>query len=73
MRCWRPADTLLRDVPAARLNGLETSRMLHGQGVRWQGEAGQRYRMYGDDGAFVGLGILSADGWLNPRRLIASS
>jgi tRNA pseudouridine55 synthase len=67
-----PADALLRDVAAANLSGLETSRILHGQGVRWQGEPGQRYRLYGDDGGFVGLGVLSTDGWLNPQRLIAS-
>ncbi len=68
-----PADALLRDVPTALLSGLETSRILHGQGVRWQGEPGQRCRLYGDDGGFLGVGELSADGWLNPRRLISSS
>jgi len=68
-----PADALLRDVPAASLTALETGRILHGQGVRWQGDTGQRFRLYGDGGCFLGLAELSADGWLNPRRLIASS
>jgi tRNA pseudouridine55 synthase len=67
-----PADALLSDIPAARLNSVETGRILHGQGIRWLGEAGQRHRLYGDDGSFLGLGELSGDGWLNPRRLIAS-
>jgi tRNA pseudouridine55 synthase len=67
-----PADMLLRDIPAALLSELETDRILHGQGIRWQGETGQRYRLYGDDGSFLGLAEFSVDGWLNPRRLIAS-
>jgi tRNA pseudouridine55 synthase len=67
-----PADTLVADIPAVALSGQETGRILHGQGIRWQGGAGQRYRLYSDNGAFLGLGELAADGWLNPRRLIAS-
>ncbi len=66
-----PADTLLGDIPAASLSEIETGRILHGQGIRWRGETGQRYRVYGDAGGFLGLAEVSADGWLNPRRLIA--
>lgn len=64
-----PPDALLDDMPAVRLNSLETNRILHGQGIRWLGEAGQRYRLY-SDGGFLGLAELSSDGWLNPRRLV---
>lgn len=57
------------------LNVLEergTARVLHGQGVRHDGEPGGRFRLYGADGAFLGVGLMSADGWLNPRRLVAA-
>lgn len=67
-----PTDALLADVPRAELSAADTQRILHGQGVRWNGEAGLRYRYYDPDGRFLGLGELAADGWLNPKRLIAS-
>jgi tRNA pseudouridine55 synthase len=68
-----PADTLLADLPIVRLNAFETERIIHGQGVRWEGVAGGRQRLYALDGRFLGLAEQSADGWLNPRRLIALS
>jgi tRNA pseudouridine55 synthase len=67
-----PVDALLAGIASARLDQRETDRMLHGQGVRRLGEAGLRYRLYGAGGEFLGLGNLDADGWLNPRRLIAT-
>lgn len=66
------ADTLVSDLPAAALTLAETVRVLHGQGVRWHADADSRWRLYGDTGRFLGLGVVSADGWLNPRRLIAT-
>lgn len=69
----RPVDALLASLPRAELGAAETQRVLHGQGVRWQGAPGSRYRYYGESGEFLGLGELTADGWLNPRRLVAQS
>lgn len=66
-----PADSLLAELPQAELGEADASRMLHGQGIRWVGNAGDRYRLYGQGGLFLGLGEVSADGWLNPRRLVA--
>ena len=66
-----PADALLSDLPRAQLGEADASRMLHGQGIRWTGNAGDRCRLYGPGGVFLGLGEVSADGWLNPRRLVA--
>lgn len=66
-----PVDALLARVPAATLGQGDVERVLHGQGVRWQGAAGGRYRLYATDGRFLGLGEASVDGWLNPRRLVA--
>ena len=67
-----PADSLVSDLPIASLTDTEVVRVLHGQGVRWNAGAGERWRFYGPNGAFLGLGEMSPDGWLNPRRLVAS-
>ncbi|CAG0952827.1 tRNA pseudouridine synthase B [Rhodocyclaceae bacterium] len=72
-RRLRPVDALLDALPRAELDAAGAQRVLHGQGVRWQGPAGSRYRYYGEGGDFLGLGELTADGWLNPRRLVAQS
>ena len=72
-RCLLATDTLLAALPIVQLDATETARILHGQSLPWLGDAGARYRLYGDGGGFLGTGELSADGWLSPRRLIASS
>jgi hypothetical protein len=47
---------------------------LHGQRVAGgQGVAGARVRLYGADGAFLGLGEADGTGGLQPRRLIVSA
>lgn len=66
-------DALVAALPRADLDDAGTHRVLHGQGVRWPGGAGERYRYYGCSGNFLGIGEISADGWLNPRRLVAFS
>ncbi len=69
-----PVDTLLTDLAKADLNEGETARMLHGQGLCWaEAPPGQRFRLIGADGAFLGLGEVSPDGRLNPRRLVATN
>ena len=68
-----PADALLADLPTVALNAQETGRVLHGQGLLWDGPLGQRCRLYGGDGTFLGLGQHSGDGWLQPRRLVATA
>ena len=65
-------DVLLTAVPRVEVSAADAARILHGQGLRWSGDAGCRYRYYGPDGRFLGLGELSADGWLKPKRLIAA-
>lgn len=68
----QPADALLADLPVAELGALEAHRLLHGQPVRWSGEPDSRYRLHGPQG-FIGLGEVAADGWLQPKRLIATA
>jgi tRNA pseudouridine55 synthase len=67
----RPADALLADLPAAELSALDTARMLHGQPVRWSDATQRRYRLFAPAG-FIGLGEVVSDGWLQPKRLIAT-
>jgi tRNA pseudouridine55 synthase len=67
-----PVDMLLADVPIASLNSFEVERVTHGQGIRWEGAPGSRKRLYAPEGRFLGLAEQSADGWLNPRRMVAA-
>ncbi len=69
----RPADALVAALPRAVLDADGTRRVLHGQGVRWNGRPGERVRYYAPGGEFLGIGEMSADGWLNPKRLVAAS
>ncbi|HTY02255.1 MAG TPA: tRNA pseudouridine(55) synthase TruB [Rhodocyclaceae bacterium] len=66
-----PTDALLSHLPVAKLAATDTERVLHGRAVPWQGETG-RFRLYGANDQFLGLGDRSADGLLNPRRMIVS-
>ncbi len=70
-RLLQPADALVADLPVAALSATEAHRLLHGQPVRWNGAAGERSRLYGPQG-FIGLGECAADGWLQPKRLVAT-
>lgn len=65
-----PTDALIGALPAANLSAAEAARVTHGQGLRWKGTPGTRWRLYGPEGVFLGLGEISHDGWLNPRRLL---
>jgi tRNA pseudouridine55 synthase len=66
-----PVDALLAGLPVATLDDAAAARILHGQGLRWHGDAGQRLRLYDPAGRFLGLGEVGADEMLRPRRLIA--
>jgi len=70
-RLW-PVDALLAELPIASMGMADTRRILHGQGIAWVATSGQRYRLYRDDGQFLGLGAVTADGLLIPRRLVAT-
>jgi tRNA pseudouridine55 synthase len=65
-----PADALLMDLPAAELGEADSARLAHGQPVPWNGEAGGRLRAYGS-GRFLGLCLVTPEGYLAPRRLVA--
>lgn len=68
-----PPDALLADLAAARLDRVNAARIRQGQAIRWSGEAGVRMRVYDADHGFIGVCQLTADGWLQPQRLVAAS
>lgn len=67
-----PVDTLLAELPVAEVGAGETARLLHGQPVRWNGIPGTQLRVRGPHG-FIGLAEQTADGWLQPKRLVATA
>ena len=65
-----PVDSLLLDLPAAKLEEIDAARIIHGQPVPWNAPAGARLRAYAG-GRFLGLCLATPDGYLAPRRLVA--
>jgi len=69
-----PPDAALQNLPQARLTTEQVTALRHGQAVRsaCQPDAGpgQRVRVYGPTGTFLGLGEARPEGWLQPRRLL---
>jgi tRNA pseudouridine55 synthase len=66
-----PPDALLVDVPGVQLSEQEVTRLMLGQPIRWAGSTYGRCRLSGPRG-FIGLGEFSPDGWLQPKRLVAT-
>jgi tRNA pseudouridine55 synthase len=66
-------DIALQALPQARLSEAQVVALRHGQAVEAapdaQVAAGRRVRIYGPDGAFLGMAEVLSDGWLQPRRL----
>jgi len=69
-RLLLPPDALLADLPVVQVDAQEAERLLHGQAVRRNCPPPSQSRLYGPQG-FIGLGVSTADGWLQPKRLIA--
>lgn len=68
-----PVDALLQDLPEVRLEPAQQTRFLQGQAVPWDGPPQARVRVYGSDGALLGVGEAEADGAISPRRVIANA
>lgn len=70
-RCLLGIDHALRDWPEVRLGEAERAWILQGQAVFAAGPAGERVRMYGPDGGFLGVGQVTPEGRrLAPVRLM---
>jgi tRNA pseudouridine55 synthase len=68
-----PPDSLVTSLPEARLDAADAARLRHGQAVRWSAEEGIRLRTYDPEHRFIGVCRQTADGWLQPQRLVAGS
>lgn len=68
-----PVDALLQDLPEVRLEPAQQARFLQGQAVPWDGPPQAHVRVYGSDGALLGVGEAEADGAISPRRVIANA
>jgi len=72
-RLLMPADTVLATWPSVTLTAELARAFLHGQTVVVAGPPGRETRVYGEAGAFLGLGALDADGTnLRPVRLMTA-
>jgi tRNA pseudouridine55 synthase len=69
-------DAALQGLPQARLSAAQETALRHGQAVHSacdpESPVGRRVRLYGPSGVFLGLAEARPEGWLQPRRLIAS-
>lgn len=68
----QPTDALLAGLPAEQLGEQDAARLLRGQAIRWHGVPSSQRRLFGPQG-FIGLGEITTDGWLKPKRLIATA
>lgn len=69
--CLLPLDTLLQNLPEARLGPAQQARFVQGQAVPWDGPPQARVRVYGASGALLGVGEADANGMISPKRLVA--
>ena len=73
LACLLPPDTLLEGVPGVALEVEQARRMALGQPVSGIRGGEGLVRVYGPGGAFMGVAVLSNDGTLAPRRLVAGA
>lgn len=84
-----PSDALIVHLPAVQLDDGKRDRLMHGQPIEYPGapvggvlaaptdgftqNAENRIRLYDRNGQFLGLGMLTNDGWCQPLRLVATN
>jgi tRNA pseudouridine55 synthase len=75
----QPPDVALQALPQTRVSAAQVATLRHGQALE-TGAAliegavpGRRVRVYGPEGAFLGLAELLPDGRLQPRRLMTAN
>jgi tRNA pseudouridine55 synthase len=74
-RCLLPVDVLLQNLPEVHLEPAQEARFVRGQAVQWADRTGPpqgRVRVYGANGALLGVADMGADGGISPRRVIAN-
>lgn len=66
-------DSLVSELPAVGIDLAAYSRFSRGNAVAVNLPAGERFRVYGPDGAFLGVAIRDPAGLLQPQRLIRTA
>jgi len=75
----QPPDAALQALPLTRVTAMQVATLRHGQALEAGAASidgsmpGRRVRVYGPEGAFLGLAELLPDGRLQPRRLMAAN
>ncbi len=69
--CLVPPDGILGQFAGVELDPGTESRFRHGQAVAVAGLGIGIFRAYGAEQRFLGLGEVTKEGWLAPRRLLA--
>jgi len=68
-----PADALIPDLPVRRLDQESEWQITHGQALWLSGlKQGALYRIYGENGGFLGVAQVNEAGKLAPKRLLVS-
>ena len=67
-----PPDEPIGHLPAAHLDAVDETRMLHGQVVSGLALPEGLLRLYGQGGRFLGLGSTAGDGLVRAKRLFAT-
>jgi len=70
MQSLRPTRDAIAQFPAVTLNDEQTSRVSHGQAVLIVGEARGPVAMMTDSGILIGIGNVSAEGMLQPGKIL---
>lgn len=69
-----PVDIMLQDFPVVDVEDWAVDHLLHGQAVMIpKAPATGRFRLYGPNQQFLGLGEMNDDGLVKPSRLIATN
>lgn len=68
-----PLDAPLARLPAVHLQGPQLTAVQHGRQIPLGAPPAARVRIYGPDERFVGLGVIDAEGRLQPRRLLRAA
>ncbi len=71
--CLLPVDALLLNLTEVRLEPAQQAKFVRGQVVQWPGKPQARVRVYGADGALLGVGEAGPDGTILPKRVIAGA
>ncbi|MBA4142903.1 MAG: tRNA pseudouridine(55) synthase TruB [Nitrosospira sp.] len=71
-----PVDSLVRDLPAATLEASAAASVQQGRRVGYLADEsfadGQTIRLYDQENRFLGLGEITAEGGISPKRLIGT-